>query len=334
MSRKEGLVFWGKLLVTVIILGILVSRVDLTRSIHTIRESAGLWWLAAFGSYLLGLITAAHRWEHLLRGVGIRISKLRALQLHTIGVFANRFLPGAVGGDLVRWHLAGQQTRQRLKVAATIMMERTTGITALVALCLGLVLMLPRFATMPVLLLLVLMSMAFAFGLGLAFNRWLATSLMFRTRHHWHGRIMKPLYKLQHILRSFQRKTLTVALGYSMLFYVIAGMTFFCICKAVGAEINLIEATAVQALVCLLIIIPISLGGLGLEQAGDVYLLSLLEIDAAHALAISIMRLLIICGYAAVGGLLFILWRVNPEGANVQQRSAADSSKPVITRDT
>jgi len=93
---------------------------------------------------------------------------------------------------------------------------------------------------------------------------------------------------------------------YSFLFYLAAALTFFLICRAFGTHITLLEATSVQVLLCLLTLIPISLGGLGLAQAGDIYLLGVLGIDAATALGISLVRVLIQYGYALLGGILFI----------------------------
>lgn len=311
------------MVVTLAILAFLLSKIDLTVSVNAIKRSMSMWLIAAFLSNSLGLIISACKWECLLRALGISTSRWAVIQLHTIGFFANRLLPGAVGGDVVRWHLAGQQMGERLKVAATIMVERVTGVAALVVLCFVAVFIVPELATLPVLLLLVCMSIAFFCGLALVVNRRLTTVLMFRIRRRRVGRALWVLYKLHRTLRRFPRKPLLIALGYSVLFYISAGLTFFLICKAFEAEISFFEATTVQAVICLLILIPISLGGFGLTQAGDVYLLGLLSISAAHALGISIMRLLITYGYAIVGGLLFVQWKVHPRSGAARASEAS-----------
>jgi uncharacterized protein (TIRG00374 family) len=117
---------------------------------------------------------------------------------------------------------------------------------------------------------------------------------------------MRPLYQLYRTLYDFPRKPLLAALGYSFIFYLGAGLTLYLICKSLGVHISFVEATSVQVLICLLTLIPISLGGLGLTQAGDVYLLGILGVDVAHALGISFVRLLMNYGCGMIGGILFI----------------------------
>jgi len=79
-------------------------------------------------------------------------------------------------------------------------------------------------------------------------------------------------------------------------------------CLAFGVSISLVEATSVLVVVCLLTMLPISLGGLGLKQAGDVYMLGLVGVDPAQALVISLLRQMIHYGYILIGGLFFVTW--------------------------
>ena len=58
------------------------------------------------------------------KAVGVRARYAELLKLYTIGYFASSFLPGVVGGDVVRWHLAGLEAGGRVRVAATIVAER------------------------------------------------------------------------------------------------------------------------------------------------------------------------------------------------------------------
>jgi uncharacterized membrane protein YbhN (UPF0104 family) len=101
-------------------------------------------------------------------------------------------------------------------------------------------------------------------------------------------------------------KTLLIALCYSFIFYLGGGVTFLLVCKAFAIHITLTEAISVRVFTYLLTLIPISIGGLGLTQAGDVYLLGILGVDATHAFGISIVRQLINYGYVLIGGILFV----------------------------
>jgi uncharacterized protein (TIRG00374 family) len=309
--------FWVKLAVTLAIFAYLVFRVDLAASAAAIRQSMSAWLVAAFILNSLTLITSALKWHVLLRGLGIPLSRRFLLEVYTIGHFFSSFLPGVMGGDVVRWQMVSMRTAARLKIAAAILAERATGVVALVFLCPILVaIAVPQFATLPVLTLIIVMGLAVATLLALALNRRLTTILMFRSRRLAIRTLLRPLYQLQRTLRRFPRGPLLVALAYSVAFYLSAGLVFYLICRSFYVSIGFLEAATVQSLICLLILIPISLGGLGLTQAGDLYLLGILGIGLETALGISIVRLLMAYGYALLGGLLFLRRRGEPEAAS------------------
>jgi uncharacterized membrane protein YbhN (UPF0104 family) len=117
------------------------------------------------------------------------------------------------------------------------------------------------------------------------------------------------LYRIQRVLRTFPRLPLLVAFVWSVLFYLGIGLLVFICCHAFGAPILYREAATLAVLVSLVMLIPTSLGGLGMRQVGDVYVLGLYGIDPGQALAISLGRQLINYGYIAVGGALFLRWR-------------------------
>ena len=259
---------------------------------------------------------STYKWDRLLRALGIHASRWMLLKLYTIGQFVGSFMPGIVGGDVVRWHMAGKSAGGRLKVAATIFAERVTGIVALTLLC-GLAVLwdIERFATPPVLAGIGVVAAAVVGGLLLALNRRLAVTVTTRTRHTRLRRVVRPLHKLHRTLRAFPRGPLLGALADSCVFYLSCGLVFYMVCKAFGAPITFVEATIVQLLICMLTLLPVTIGGLGLVQVGDVYLLGLYGVDAPTALGASVIRLLIYYGYSVIGGVLFVRWKDRPAAA-------------------
>lgn len=75
------------------------------------------------------IICGALRWRILIRVLGIQVSVGRALGLHWLGVFFNAFVPGNVGGDLIKNHAILDRDPGRLVVIA--LLERILGMTAL-----------------------------------------------------------------------------------------------------------------------------------------------------------------------------------------------------------
>lgn len=72
------------------------------------------------------------RWYVLVRAVGLPFTLGNALGLGAVGFFFNTFLPGSVGGDLVKAvYLAREQARRTVAVA-TVIMDRVIALWALV----------------------------------------------------------------------------------------------------------------------------------------------------------------------------------------------------------
>jgi glycosyltransferase 2 family protein len=80
------------------------------------------------------------RWWLLVRAVELDFRLADGLRLGLVGYFFNTFLPGAVGGDIVKaWHIAREQNRRAVAVA-TVLFDRAVGLWGLVwlvALCGG-----------------------------------------------------------------------------------------------------------------------------------------------------------------------------------------------------
>ncbi|MBW2269989.1 MAG: flippase-like domain-containing protein [Deltaproteobacteria bacterium] len=316
-----------KFVVTLGILTALLTQVDMAQLGAAIRSSLGPWLALALAANSLMLLTSTVKWERLLRSVGIVQRFGALLRLYTIGFFFSSFLPGTVGGDVVRWHAASATPDLRLRVAGTILAERVTGAVALVLLCVLLVgADAEHFATAPTLLLLAGLGSALAGGLWLAWNPRLA-ELLARGARGRAGWVLRPVAKLHAALTGIPTPALLASVAWSLPFYVSAGLLFYLISLAFGVQLSFVEAATVQVLICLLTLVPISLGGLGLAQAGDVYLLGLLGIEPATALGMSFLRQAICYAYAALGAVLFAGWTGHPSVAEL--RSLPDASMAV-----
>jgi uncharacterized membrane protein YbhN (UPF0104 family) len=105
---------------------------ELEPGIVTTVVAADLWLL------VLGLVLfapmfpiAAGRWWMLLRVRGFAVTGRSAFELTMVGNFFNFCLPGAVSGDVAKAWYAAKGTDRRLDAAATVVVDRLTGLTGL-----------------------------------------------------------------------------------------------------------------------------------------------------------------------------------------------------------
>lgn len=100
--------------------------------------------LAAFILLLLTVPLAAWRWLLLLRGVDANGTLAWSLSTTFVSQFFNTFLPGAYGGDLVRFGLAVKANGGKAgQIFFTIFIDRLAGLVALLLFAIGVLPFLP-----------------------------------------------------------------------------------------------------------------------------------------------------------------------------------------------
>jgi len=98
--------------------------------------------LSAFVVLLVGYGLSALRWYALLHAIGIRIRLRPCAEIFAMGTFANTFLPGGTGGDLVRVvYIARHVQTDRAGGVISVLADRAMGLLGVlgVAVMLGLV---------------------------------------------------------------------------------------------------------------------------------------------------------------------------------------------------
>jgi uncharacterized protein (TIRG00374 family) len=86
--------------------------------------------------FIISQIILAFRWWIFMRAWDIHIPFLTALKLAFLGLYFNNFLPGAVGGDLIRaWYVA-KHTHKRMPAVISVVVDRILALigTILIAL--------------------------------------------------------------------------------------------------------------------------------------------------------------------------------------------------------
>ncbi|NBX76383.1 MAG: UPF0104 family protein [Proteobacteria bacterium] len=73
------------------------------------------------------------RWLILVRGQGLQLSFRDLFSLNMIGNFFNTFMPGSVGGDLIKaWYVAGKQPNKRTEAVFTVLLDRVLGLSVII----------------------------------------------------------------------------------------------------------------------------------------------------------------------------------------------------------
>lgn len=107
------------------------NMVDFSRLKHVLWQPSNLL-LSLLALTLVALLCAA-RWKFLVRALGLKLSFRDLVSLTMIGNFFNTFMPGSVGGDLIKaWYVAGRAPQQRTKAVFTVLLDRVIGLAVIV----------------------------------------------------------------------------------------------------------------------------------------------------------------------------------------------------------
>lgn len=87
-------------------------------------------------NFLVGLlflfvcaVCSSLRWCLLVRAQGLTLSIKNLLELTMIGNFFNTFMPGAVGGDVIKaWYVAGREPTKKTRAVFTVLLDRAIGL--------------------------------------------------------------------------------------------------------------------------------------------------------------------------------------------------------------
>lgn len=91
-------------------------------------------WLVVFGLayYFVIVCVNNYRWILLLKGQKIETSMAHTLPLTFISLFGSLFLPGTVGGDLIKgYYIIKDRPSAKMAAAASVLMDRVVGLFAM-----------------------------------------------------------------------------------------------------------------------------------------------------------------------------------------------------------
>jgi len=83
---------------------------------------------AVLGVFIICQLMIAFRWWLLLRTQSIFIDLWPAARLHFLGLFYNNFMPGAVGGDLLRAWYVTRHTDKKFHAVLSVFVDRIVGL--------------------------------------------------------------------------------------------------------------------------------------------------------------------------------------------------------------
>ena len=277
-----------RVLVSVLLLGIVLVFADVGEIARAVRDGNWAWFAAAVALMGVSSIFGAVRWRMLLQDAHIDVSELRAVRIFAAGLFLNNLLPSSFGGDAVRAWLVGRESGRLTRATTATIVDKVTALACLFLVAWAAlavdraavpnsVIAVLGWVTLGLVAVLAVTALAAAGARPVV--RRLPERPAAMTREAWTA------------LRGWagSRRLIAWLLGLGLLYQSLGVLVVVLVGKTVGVEVSFPLAAAVTPAVLVAMLIPISIGGIGVREGGFVLLLGEAGIGAAEATLVSLL---------------------------------------------
>ncbi len=249
--------------------------------------------------FFFGQLLSSYKWWLLARSGSIEVPWLLAVRAYFLGMAANCFGLGTVGGDLARALVLGSKSKQNPTALASVFADRVHGITVLAAI--GVVSMVfsgrqhigsEYLVLLPVCIIAVVM--AWYFGPSIA----LAVLPKGGGLHR----------NMEQIAQVFPRDPATISYIslISVVFHLLQIGLHQIMAAGFGIQIPWPVLLVTIPVINILSSLPISWNGLGVRENAYIFFLAPLLLSREHAIAFGVMWLLATAISSAIGGLVLV----------------------------
>ena len=315
--KKSTIHFALRVIVSLSLIFWLLSGVDFAPIVE--RWQGANWWLIGFGIPIVHLVCMwlrAMRLRIILKRLGICFSFGSLCLIQWRGFFVTNFLPGQISGDIYRAYTLSKTSGQSLNATSGIMTEKVLGIGSLLALSMiGSMLISEQF---PQHYFHGLQWVAFLALMGYGVGLYLLRQVL--EQGFWNSFCEKyaQLGQLTHSLKNnflilSEWTTLLKLFGLSMLIQGFIVVWYVIVAFGVGVSVPVIGFVMGIPLLELLVMLPISISGMGVRDLAFVVGFNLFSISAEDALSCSVLSLFLITTIKILSGFAFLIQPKNFE---------------------
>ncbi|MGQ9625431.1 MAG: lysylphosphatidylglycerol synthase transmembrane domain-containing protein [Anaerolineae bacterium] len=317
MSNRKRLFDLLKIALSILLIVFLLQQIGLGNTLAVLSQANVYYLMAALFLFLLGVVLRAYRWQTLLCSLGLKISLSELTALYFVGFLFSNVLPSGFGGDVVKMYELSRSSHRATESVNTVFADRFFGLIVLQAFAF---LALPfgyRLVSSGVLLLTLVL---FAFSLAVAcllFSRalwrWLDPIMgkflpeKSKEERTWVGKLAFQMRKLYDSFHNYESRAIFKVLSISFLFNLTLIAVNYFIALALRVDIPIWYFLLFVPLTSVILMIPISLNGLGIREAGYVALFAQAGVPESVAFSMSLLIYAMTVLTGLIGGVIYVL---------------------------
>ncbi|SPQ00570.1 putative Membrane protein [Candidatus Sulfobium mesophilum] len=275
MKINKIALFAIKLAVSALSLYMVFLKSDINQIIAMLRKMGLLPLLLASSLYVSSICGAAFRWKLLLPE---KFTFRGLFSLYMIGSFFSTFLPGVIGGDVVKAYYLNKDAKKLSLTLASVFMDRYLGYVSLMIIGMtAYPFALSFFGGSVYKWLMPMIFIAFVIGSFLFFG--LKLGKRFKTVSEFY-----EYFSLLAARKDIIAKTIGISLGIQATGFIAVAV----LAAAIGENVPVLPLLVFLPIIITITSLPISISGLGVREGSFVLLLGLIGVKPAVATSISL----------------------------------------------
>ncbi len=296
-----------KFLFSFLVIGyILIYQVSLKDMAKALIHSNIPLLILAFSLHAFGIYISAVRWDIIIKSqkeIDKSPGVFNLMKYYLVASYFNLFLPTRFGGDISRIIDTKDNAKSYTKSTIIVFAERLNGLGVLFLFTFTSSLYyIIKGNTGYVFKLGVILGFIGSLGVIFVFSPLFGTLL--RLFEFLPKKLNEKLKEIYYAIKSARRNLLKITL-LSFLLQINVIIHYFLIGIALNIDINFIKYFAFIPIVLIILIIPISINGIGLRDVSLIEIFKEFSIPAAFAVAFSTIDLLFMLILGIIGGLIF-----------------------------
>lgn len=301
-----------KIIVSVALLWVLFSRVDVAALWATARRASIGWLAAALALYGVNVVTSTWRWYLLLHAQHVAIRPRTLLGSFLVALFFSNFLPSNIGGDVIRIGDTAKAARSKTLAAMVVLVDRGMGLLALVLVAAVGATIAERVHPAAIPIWPMWLWVAFLVGAAAAAPAVFAPDAF--------GRLLRPLMVFHPEWVGGQIQQLTTALAkfrdnpgalltcFSGAVFVQGTMVFFyfAVAYALHLDLTLTDLAVIVPISFVVQMLPVSLSGFGVREATFSFYFTRIGHPIASAVLMSLVAQVLIIAVSLLGAPVYI----------------------------
>jgi glycosyltransferase 2 family protein len=315
MRAKKWIWLSIRLGVSCLLLTLLFWKIDFSKFSEVLRNTNLSLFLLILFFHILHFIPLAFRWQLLLRVLDIKVPIRKLFETYLIGTFFNRFLPTAIGADLIRGLDLYRLMQKGREITISIVIERFLGFTSLMVIAVAALVFCYPSLQDPILAWLVLGAALIYFAA--LFVLLTPTFFILVDRILQKFRIHRPgllLLKIPESITPYKSSPSVIiqSVLLSLFLQIFSILIYYLLSQSLHLTVPLMYMFLFYPVINMFSLIPITLGGLGLREGMTIYLFQKIGVESAHAMGLSLTWYFILILSSALGGIIFVLRNINP----------------------